>query len=173
MGLFQSTCSVRSKTDGVNDWEKDWGDFNPLAPCGARPAAGRERGFCGISIHLLRAEQDGCGKRNGKGKVDISIHLLRAEQDSGVVDVTQSPTTFQSTCSVRSKTKPVGAACQKMNYFNPLAPCGARHGRLRARKTGNHFNPLAPCGARHAVHIQRISSVVISIHLLRAEQDIS
>ena len=33
-------------------------------------------------------------------------------------------------------------------YFNPRAPCGARHPRLCGAAGGRDFNPRAPCGAR-------------------------
>ena len=161
MPRFQSTCSVRSKTE-------------------SRDIGAAENN---ISIHLLRAEQDcsrGAGphvprrfqstcsvrsKTRGPGDgatpQSISIHLLRAEQDlrvpsihgrrlnfnplapcgarhnvpSGVLD----GVLFQSTCSVRSKTAFTHRHAGISSNFNPLAPCGARpsqRSRRRPRRSG-------------------------------------
>ena len=149
-----------------------------------------------ISIHLLRAEQDGtagaghkpapayfnplapCGARQpwqqcGSLTRTISIHLLRAEQDAHGEHISE--------CG---------------NNFNPLAPCGARLRRMldtreidiisihllraeqdRAQRADGEahvdFNPLAPCGARHfsSMGLFGMEGKMISIHLLRVEQD--
>ena len=166
---FQSTCSVRSKTqaggfrfrgwdisihllraeqDDVKNRLTKWGGyFNPLAPCGARPRATRASTRTRYFNPLAP-----CGARRDEGKIRVEIRE------------------FQSTCSVRSKTltaSPDAYALVTSIHllrveqdlgqrdevvvdadFNPLAPCGARrdHGD---RKGGiKYFNPLAPCGAR-------------------------
>ena len=147
--IFQSTCSVRSKTamrghltivEGISIhllraeqdnggvlWHASGAHFNPLAPCGARPLSPPYSPQRYEDFNPLAP----CGARP------------KLEDFASVAGI------FQSTCSVRSKT----AA--------PLPP---------ARRAAD-FNPLAPCGARHFVHYQGTGNPEISIHLLRAEQD--
>ena len=47
--------------------------------------------------------------------------------------------------------------CQK--YFNPRAPCGARHLKQSEIAAILNFNPRAPCGARRAMFFGRWSSL--------------
>ena len=101
--LLQSTCSVRSKTTYAMAIIKR---CLLQSTCSVRSKTKKalvQVLFVVISIHLLRAEQDGQGRRKVRF-MGISIHLLRAEQD-------------------HNDTKKI----QKWGYFNPLAPCGARH----------------------------------------------
>ena len=141
---FQSTCSVRSKTSSPCYNNHVAGNFNPLAPCGARRIPSLQfvhQEF--ISIHLLRAEQDNqrrivvqphkkfqstCSVRSktlDDGEcmftLSISIHLLRAEQDMRC-SCTSSTRTFQSTCSVRSKTANGHKNCLQRSFILHRSP---------------------------------------------------
>ena len=124
------------------------GNFNPRAPCGARPPstafASRLSKF--QSTRPVRGatrpgQRDGCGE-------PISIHAPRAGRDL-VCWLISSP---RSHFNPRA---PCGARLSRSSrncigrYFNPRAPCGARlHGRQQRRRA-IYFNPRAPCGARH------------------------
>ena len=78
---------------------------------------------------------------------------------------------FQSTRPVRGATPPIQLRQAQTCYFNPRAPCGARHaeilfvnefGKFQSTRPvrgatvrlpsvqvdGRYFNPRAPCGAR-------------------------
>ena len=78
-------------------------DFNPLPPCGGRPAlAQSEHVRFIISIHSLRVEGDNQGGQSTQ-RGTISIHSLRVEGD------------YACTRTVHS-----------FLHFNPLPPCGGR-----------------------------------------------
>ena len=100
----------------------------------------------------------------------ISIHLLRVEQDDKADFYEVSVWDFNPLASER-RDYPHMRQCQHSIHFNPLAPCRARPSNLgrqqriqnisihllRAEQDGHarpfdhrrrHFNPLAPCGAR-------------------------
>ena len=105
----------------------------------------------------------------------ISIHLPLAGRDHSSWICKRTTTNFQSTRPLRGETGAVFPMLTLYWFFNPLAPCGARHAILStasARYTGFQstrplrgetpgtpcpplvscqiFNPLAPCGARHS-----------------------
>ena len=125
-------------------------NFNPRAPCGARPAPGPVPDLHrGISIHAPLAGRDmgqaareadawdfnpraPCGARRGdagggRGMTNISIHAPLAGRDHGPVP-----------------------PHRRAQNFNPRAPCGARPRPWATRRRMRHFNPRAPCGARPA-----------------------
>ena len=145
-------------------------NFNPRAPCGARPccmmsisiikkfqptrsvrsatfAANFLRDFLNISTHALRAERD--SKRHYVKHGDsISTHALRAERDF-----------YRGFCRLES------------TDFNPRAPCGARPARGGHDAAQRDFNPRAPCGARPVQGAEVQPRPRISTHALRAERD--
>ena len=55
---------------------------------------------------------------------------------------------FQPTRPLRGATFGLHASQDTWPYFNPRAPCGARHLAARGRGVRKDFNPRAPCGAR-------------------------
>ena len=101
-------------------------NFNPRAPCGARPLPVWPRQWC--TYFNPRAP---CGARRGglcdlHRPIGISTHAPLAGRDPAAAQKTSSP-----------------------SHFNPRAPCGARRRRrTRLRTTFLNFNPRAPCGAR-------------------------
>ena len=126
-------------------------NFNPLAPCGARHKAGRQFLCYGSHFNPLAP----CGARqlppvSLQAWFDISIHLLHAEQDQenelGQIEQIQ----FQSTCSMRSKTKNETELRNKRNVFQ--STCSMRSKTRAGRRAGR-------------------KQILISIHLLHAEQD--
>ena len=168
--IFQSTCSVRSKT----------------------AMRGHLTIVEGISIHLLRAEQDTAALLPATHP-KISIHLLRAEQDNGGVLWHASGAHFNplAPCGARQQRRcPLRAALRIsihllraeqdtswrislpwLGYFNPLAPCGARPFLPAYNAHGRAFQ--STCSVRSKTRNQRVleRGAHISIHLLRAEQD--
>ncbi len=80
-------------------------NFNPLAPCGARPRSARAQlSMRRISIHSPRAGRD---PRNGRGRdkgFAISIHSPRAGRDSSDRGMVPGYSGFQSTRPVRGET---------------------------------------------------------------------
>ena len=169
--LFQSTGSVWSPTGIIALGRYGIGNFNPRAPCGARPRSSSGlTAWRSISIHGLRVEPD---ERIPHRRLPggISIHGLRVEPDIEVIDrelwegnfnprapcgarrfvysgVISIPI-FQSTGSVWSPTAVERRLKNLPDNFNPRAPCGARPYCYFAMKlTNGNFNPRAPCGAR-------------------------
>ena len=90
--------------------------FNPRPPCGGRQRkSGSRQPARSISIHVLRAEDD--GKASTARPTDtISIHVLRAEDD-------------------RKEASNGGDA----DYFNPRPPCGGRHQAILDETVGPIF----------------------------------
>ena len=146
---FQSTRPVRGATRRCRSRVPGGRNFNPRAPCGARRPGGVWRCKNGIfqstrpvrgatrmdtallaendiSIHAPRAGRDDAHHERCVKLIDISIHAPRAGRDV-------LPPHFS-----------VAAW-----YFNPRAPCGARHQRPDRPAVSSYFNPRAPCGARH------------------------
>ena len=122
-------------------------NFNPRAPCGARPSSLSHggvvqrfqptrplRGATGsscdmtiqqyISTHAPLAGRD-WQRPDPQAGNDISTHAPLAGRDRG-----------------GNSRK---ACCP---YFNPRAPCGARQYFVKGARTHGNFNPRAPCGAR-------------------------
>ena len=168
--VFQSTRPVWGATTRYCNYSKGKFDFNPRAPCGARPL-NSFRNKCLFNFNP-RAP---CGARR---KAGIIVEQVKE---------------FQST-------RPVWGATRKSNrsadwvYFNPRAPCGARRklsGRrnsseeisIHAPRVGrdlrggrgsspsNYFNPRAPCGARLGIFPVLASANMISIHAPRVGRD--
>ena len=100
-------------------------DFNPRAPCGAR---------------LLTAISDIC----------ISIFQptrpLRGATASDCVEERAFDISTHAPLAGRDRVR--GRNALQALYFNPRAPCGARHCPDRLRCIDRYFNPRAPCGAR-------------------------
>ena len=101
-------------------------NFNPRAPCGARPAAARTPP-CASGFQSTRPVRGATFPTEQlKSCVPISIHAPRAGRDAH-----------------RTAHRPL------RRDFNPRAPCGARLGLgVQLVDDDGHFNPRAPCGAR-------------------------
>ena len=145
--------------------------FNPLPPCGGRPAAdGRADLMPEISIHSLRVEGD-MGRTQNTTIINISIHSLRVEGDS-----------------VHRQGLPL------FRNFNPLPPCGGRLKYPETTLATTEFQSTpsvwretrSPCDRMACKGFQSTPSVwretrlpadakagtVISIHSLRVEGDL-
>ena len=135
-----------------------WANFNPRAPCGARPVAPRRRA-CGRYFNP-RAP---CGARPAAAPrlrriYVISTHAPLAGRDGWGHFASLMRRYFnpRAPCGARP--------CRRRNRaclcnFNPRAPCGARLcGAFPCIAISTHFNPRAPCGARPLLDALRVSS---------------
>ena len=156
MKRFQSTCPLRGTTPPAPD-PRGQADFNPRAPCGARPMAPNIA-------------------KNAEG---ISIHVPLAGHDEYFKPRTEADVRFQSTCPLRGTTLRCGStydARRAISIHVPLAghdaPCPRKRGRrgisIHVPLAGHdpahnyrplgikYFNPRAPCGARPGAQLQTV-----------------
>ena len=131
--------------------------------------------------------------KRGRPPRRISIHVLRVEDDSQESAPLRNHDRFQSTSSVWRTTtregerrpnsrisihvlrveddRPMRCQTRSPTYFNPRPPCGGRRLRRGGRLHRTHFNPRPPCGGRRVAVSPLAGDVVISIHVLRVEDD--
>ena len=130
---FQSTCSVRSKTQ--------------------RPFEVPQ--MCSISIHLLRAEQDtSVHLKFLKCVLFQSTCSVRSKTIPAFIRIGRVP--FQSTCSVRSKTNHLHKIAKTLSFQSTCSVRSKTRGFPQAVAFQCHFNPLAPCGARQQTVIKTV-----------------
>ena len=124
--IFQPTRPLRGATGGYRQVQRGEGNFNPRAPCGARPYPDRaaHRRAC-ISTHAPLAGRD-----------------LRRQQ-CGTERKYFNP---RAPCGARP------AACRRTEsrelHFNPRAPCGARHHRPQRAQADHRISTHAPLAGR-------------------------
>ena len=97
-------------------------NFNPRAPCGARPARTAQGG--GQLLFQPTRPLRGATARHGvpqQGPEEISTHAPLAGRDSG-----------------RRSSRP------RRKHFNPRAPCGARRAKKERPDGGTSFQPTRP-----------------------------
>ena len=116
---------LAGRDDSARAMSYDEPNFNPRAPCGARPPAGR----CCFRRSYFNPRAP-CGARPAGSRARSS--RLR----------------FQSTRPLRGATSAASYTGACSCYFNPRAPCGARLQRHTRSTDRRDFNPRAPCGAR-------------------------
>ena len=148
-------------------------NFNPRAPCGARPAphfggvfskkfqpTRPLRGATNLSCGLCGKNKNfnpraPCGARPTPTRsqccrnVNFNPRAPCGARQNGL-QIYQSWGRFQPTRPLRGATEHRVDHLVRQLDFNPRAPCGARHYGLVRRYVFHHFNPRAPCGARHA-----------------------
>ena len=74
---------------------------------------------------------------------------------------------------MRGATNTSAAIVCRSTYFNPRAPCGARHDKLKEiMEALKYFNPRAPCGARRDGLLRALHGQLISIHAPHAGRDV-
>ena len=111
---FQSTRPMRGATRAREPKEQDGRDFNPRAPCGARPARTPPQ----------------------TPIISISIHAPHAGRDNEECERIVATVEFQSTRPMRGATRIRSCTSTSCGDFNPRAPCGARRRGSPASKTG-------------------------------------
>ena len=126
--------------------------FNPLAPCGARPA-GELAGYMILtfSIHSPLAGRDFMTKAASCWAYCFqSTRPLRGETAKACYGINGVLFSIHSPLAGRDKQRKAQKGHNTL--FNPLAPCGARRFIIPSPPTRSClFNPLAPCGARQPV----------------------
>ncbi len=110
--VFQPTRPLRGATIGNTRHIKRLSNFNPRAPCGARPCESGEPLPIG----------------------NISTHAPLAGRDTVPKERWQEAAKFQPTRPLRGATEIIGIWILRIENFNPRAPCGARQ-----QKCTNHY----------------------------------
>ena len=145
---FQSTRPLRGATRTRIFDLLDKHDFNPRAPCGARPD----------TVMFIFRPSEFQSTRPLRGATDY-LQLIQPERS------------FQSTRPLRGATHPARAA-DDGGHISIHAPLAGRDWSCAARRcTPLYFNPRAPCGARRDGLAQVLHDVVISIHAPLAGRD--
>ena len=193
---FQSTRPMRGATRSILRSSSRPINFNPRAPCGARPRSWTSmtrrcdfnpRAPCGARPQQLLGQCAGMAFQSTRpvrgattlqelefvGQVmHISIHAPHAGATASERAKTCCKCLFQSTRPMRGATGAGSPGRFFQSDFNPRAPCGARPRQdLRGHLCGLHFNPRAPCGARRVVIAAPHHRPVISIHAPHAGRD--
>ena len=169
-----SILSLLAEGDAYNNeqYHRVW-RFNPLPPCGGRPArcgAYRIRWRFQSSPSLRRETGE---RREGGHETGVSILSLLAEGDAACASDTTIPRMFQSSPSLRRETpdRARPGAIRPVSILSLLAEGDARRRLVHKpqkpvsilsllaegddtphirRPSHGRFNPLPPCGGRHA-----------------------
>ena len=134
-------------------------DFNPRAPCGARPSVIAQRGArpatatarartAPISIHAPRVGRDRVFRRACRGRYHISIHAPRVGRDNVADKAHRLTDKFQSTRPVWGATEAVVVKALTTSFQSTRPVWGATNHNNLAFALTPDFNPRAPCGAR-------------------------
>ena len=146
--VFQSTSSVwRTTGQGRANHRQRTISIHVLRVEDDRVTSDRHTTLA-ISIHVLRVEDDRVTS-DRHTTLAISIHVLRVEDDTGGTIRTTWP----------------------LQNFNPRPPCGGRRRPNCRPSRKKHFNPRPPCGGRLPYSELITGKEVISIHVLRVEDD--
>ena len=148
--LFQSTCPLRGTTLWSPAPQHPKLDFNPRAPCGARPSP------MPCDTFLQRC---------------ISIHVPLAGHDFKHFSHLHSGGHFnpRAPCGARLSSP---AAPRSVLNFNPRAPCGARHAVKWISSGKLAFQSTCPLRGTTVVEEYRCGHAIISIHVPLAGHDI-
>ena len=122
-------------------------NFNPRAPCGARPAP-PVTGAINILYFNPRAP---CGARLLLPPLRLRLFHFNPRAPCGARHMQYQ-------------------ACETYEHFNPRAPCGARRRRVHILHVTSYFNPRAPCGARRIISLFQ-TALFISTHAPLAGRD--
>ena len=158
--VFQSTRPMRGATGNHAQIKQPKTDFNPRAPCGARPDGRRDAARpLPISIHAPHAGRDGTEDWLSKMGF-ISIHAPHAGRDISPRAINKISNSFQSTRPMRGATHNIAETPTLSKNFNPRAPCGARQAAadtLTARQLFQSTRPMRGATgatvARHALNV--------------------
>ena len=159
---FQSSRPLRGATV-YGDIVASDGDFNPRAPCGARLTGGTVA--AAISNFNPRAP---CGARHvpqrrpaKRGAISILAPLAGRDRMAGMTQTELAA--FQSSRPLRGATS-LFYLIPAVSVFQSSRPLrGATGLFLRNGNLPGYFNPRAPCGARHPVVTVIALVAVISI----------
>ena len=127
-------------------------NFNPRAPCGARPVPCMVF-FVPLIFQSTRPVRGATETVNRNRELQGKFQSTRPVRGATVISILlESMLLFQSTRPVRGATQYFCRLPAHLQDFNPRAPCGARLSCLNTSARHNtHFNPRAPCGARQVL----------------------
>ena len=122
-------------------------NFNPRAPCGARPSARSKKSL----LRAFQSTRPVWGATLARLILARPIRHFNPRAPCGARPYTMPSPSVLLYFNPRA---PCGARpmpprnCSRLSYFNPRAPCGARRGIRFPAARPQDFNPRAPCGAR-------------------------
>ena len=191
---FQSTRPMRGATTKIIKLLIGHINFNPRAPCGARPYVNDNAGLSSsISIHAPHAGRDcfcpfcqkyvqhfnpraPCGARPALRLSAASSSYFNPRAPCGArpdlrCTEAEPDSQFQSTRPMRGATTPALSPSTSPTHFNPRAPCGARPPARRQSMRNRKFQSTRPM--RGATALERTSALRprISIHAPHAGRD--
>ena len=132
---------------------------------GATRDGGRQWAQVPISIHAPLAGRDLDMEYETLSDLNISIHAPLAGRDWRYVHLAQARVVFQSTRPLRGATLRPFQRCLLLPYFNPRAPCGARHKRATDGTANVQFQSTRPL--RGATFIVSLYAIIISFQSTR------
>ena len=147
-------------------------DFNPRAPCGARPLLVPDGHLApsGISIHAPLAGRDQAHGQQLLTDDNISIHAPLAGRDIRSCNrVLRFNISIHAPLAGRDVLRKTGFAQYSISIHAPLAGRDQRICFTSCAST--YFNPRAPCGARQILNSDYKEFYYISIHAPLAGRD--
>ena len=121
--------------------------FNPRAPCGARQTLFMRKTDADVFQPTRSLRGATCQVSETFEQIPISTHALLAGRDARITSESEKP--YISTHALLAGRDGGDARAGQVHlYFNPRAPCGARHDQRLTYTPHKYFNPRAPCGAR-------------------------
>ena len=146
-------------------------NFNPRAPCGARPEDFRVHDLIlHISIHAPRVGRD-YGVPNYSLLADEFQSTRPVWGATLVTSSTNDSQIFQSTRPVWGATRAKLSNTQRDRNFNPRAPCGARLNTPKNADCHSKFQSTRPVWGATAFVTESDAQQVISIHAPRVGRD--
>ena len=172
--IFQPTRPLRGATGGQGGILSLSPYFNPRAPCGARPWAPWNLLSLSAEFQPTRPLRGATVKlwpwivrRN------ISTHAPLAGRDDDSYIIRYEMELFQPTRPLRGATRSSPFWLRGLDSFQPTRPLrGATQNGLDLRYSMSYFNPRAPCGARHKDNCAKGAETEISTHAPLAGRDL-
>ena len=168
-------------------------DFNPRPPCGGRPAVAVASPVAASFQSTSSVWRTTIFNHINVAHAQISIHVLRVEDDQDTARGWGGQCIFQSTSSVwrttlakipRLASRPISIHVLRVeddnrcipwatlcSDFNPRPPCGGRRGASKRPVLTPQFQSTSSVWRTTASNVWCFADCVISIHVLRVEDD--
>ena len=170
--IFQPTRPLRGATVCSQEWSLLENDFNPRAPCGARPHLRKVWNRYGnISTHAPLAGRDVYDPSPLFWFYYISTHAPLAGRDDPAIKF------ILETIQISTHAPLAGRDCKQRGtatspqYFNPRAPCGARPLDVCLERIQQRFQPTRPLRGATTAQDPPIPIYYISTHAPLAGRD--
>ena len=168
---FQPTRPLRGATSVAGAAGPLYNDFNPRAPCGARP----EKQLCRLLLLLFQPTRP----LRGATRLDaIECRMLTFQPTRPLRGATSSDRPTQQPRDISTHAPLAGrdhsrmAAVRLLAAFQPTRPLrGATPSAMSRPRQCPYFNPRAPCGARRFTRHFGVSFQNISTHAPLAGRD--